>query len=75
MDRQEKLLKTARLGETVIFTENETTWCAAMIIEQHTPTLVTLEVTFRDGTKKVEKDVEYSLMLDKPRTWGARVKT
>ncbi len=75
MDRQHKLLIMKSLGETVIFTENQNTFCAATIVVVHTETKVDLEVKFRDGTTKIETEVEYEEMGDKPRTWTRRIKT
>jgi lipid-binding SYLF domain-containing protein len=75
MDGHTKYLMTARLGEGVIYTRTHDVWNAAVIIKQHSPTVVDLFIILNDGTTMVELAVEFDTMAEKPRTWANRVKT
>ncbi len=74
MNGREKYLRTARLGEGVIFTVDSSTWCAAIIIAQHTQTKVDVMVIDPLGSMRVETNVEFDLMAEKPRSWANRPK-
>ena len=78
MAQNEKYLQTYRLGEGVIYTEdtaivrNGRTHHAALIIKQHTETVVDLLVFFADGGQEIKTSVAYDMIADRPYTWAAR---
>ena len=78
MAQNEKYLQTHRLGEGVIYTDDPTIVCngrthhAAVIIKQHTETVVDLLVIFADGRQTLKTSVAYDSMAVQPHTWAAR---
>jgi len=65
----DKKLANTMLGETVIYMDDDMQQHAAMIIDIMSSTVVSLQVTRRDGTTTIERSVEYSNSDAKDRWW------
>ena len=78
MAQNEKYLQTHRLGEGVIYTDDPATarngrhHHAAVIIKQHSETVVDLLVIFADGRQEIKTSVAYDMKADHPYTRAAR---
>ncbi len=77
-----KYLRTARLGENVIYvlpqameTISDRREHAGRIIKQLTETVVNLRVTFADGSESIICGVEFDPMAERPGSWANVPKT
>ena len=78
----DKYLRTARLGENVIYvlpqamaTIADRREHAGHVIKQTSATTVDLKVTFADGSEAIVRDVEFDPMAERPGSWANVPKT